>query len=101
VTITEHQAYTVEEVEFLRSCGTSHAEIVTRLDTTPGALAKALDRAGRPDLARPFWTIRRRQMSGTCHDCGATTSHPSYTRCQRCGHVARVETRRRNDGAAA
>lgn len=89
--------YYLEEVVFLKSCGTSDNQILTRLNVTPTALAKALEREGRQDLARPFWAIRRRMMAGVCSECGATTSHPSYTRCKPCGHVARVETRRRNE----
>jgi uncharacterized paraquat-inducible protein A len=93
--------YYLEEVTFLRSCGVSDAEILTRLNVSPTALAKALEREGRQDLARPFWAIRRRLMAGVCADCGDTTSHPSYTRCVRCGHVARLVTRRRNEAGDA
>jgi hypothetical protein len=70
----------VEEVEFLRSCGCTPAQILDRLHVAPGTLTRALYREGRPELARLFGsaaqTARRRQ----CVHCG----QPCDTKTTRC-----------------
>lgn len=45
------RAALVEDVEWLASFGTCFVEIARRLGKAPGALERALHRAGRPDLA--------------------------------------------------
>lgn len=55
--------YYAEEVEFLRSLGSSDAEITRALGVTPRNLARALYRVGRPDLARPFGRIEKRERA--------------------------------------
>lgn len=41
----------VDDVEWLASSGTAFIDIARRLGKNPGALERALYRAGRPDLA--------------------------------------------------
>jgi hypothetical protein len=91
VSSDEHGTYCIEEVEFLRSCAVSDAEIVRRMGTTAGALGKALRRAGRADLARPFESLyaRTRAVGRRC-ECGAPIASLSGKRCVPCGHRARV-----------
>ncbi len=45
-------AEVAEDVEWLTGCPAE--EITTRIGMTPSAIARALRRAGRPDLARAF-----------------------------------------------
>ena len=47
----------VEEVDML--AGELAEVIASRLGMTPGAIAKALSRAGHKDKARPFWALDR------------------------------------------
>jgi ribosomal protein L37E len=90
---TRRDAY-AEEVEFLRSCGLGDGEILRRLNTTATALSRALYRADRPDLARPFERIARgSRRNGTCRDCGTATNRVSSVRCVPCGYTYR-ESRR-------
>ena len=53
-----------EEVEDLRSYGSSPEDILTALGLKPGTLSRALYREGRADLAHPFdriaWAQRKR-----------------------------------------
>jgi hypothetical protein len=69
------RADVLDEVQFLREVGESDAAICARLDMTPAAVARALQRAGRPDLARPFEQLRERPLPGTCRFCGRPCSH--------------------------
>lgn len=53
-------ADTVEDVLDLRAAGESTDQIVKRLERRPESIGRALHRAGRTDLARPFWALARR-----------------------------------------
>ena len=77
-----------EDVEWLLSAGVGHTEIAARLKLKPGSVARALYRAGRPDLARPFNSLHVRSRDRQCVDCGGRCSHTS-TRCTACGIAAR------------
>lgn len=57
--------------------------IVEELDTTPAALERALQRAGRHDLARPFGQLKERDLRGPCLDCGKPRDRKA-TRCATC-----------------
>jgi hypothetical protein len=48
----------VEDVEFLMQAGEAPEQIMSRLGTSSGTLARYLARHERPDLARPFWRLR-------------------------------------------
>lgn len=80
----------LEEVEFLRSCGTSDAQIATRLGVQPGSVAKAVRRAGRPDLAAPFERLANaarprgpRDRKKVCPGCGGVCNAKSRA-CMAC-----------------
>lgn len=47
----------VEEIEWLSSFGMRPEDIATRLCTTVDALARAMYREARPDLANPFQRV--------------------------------------------
>lgn len=51
---TRRRRATVQDVTFMLDTGCSTHEICRRLDTNAPALARALRRYGRDDLARPF-----------------------------------------------
>lgn len=55
--VARRRAALIEDVDFLVSAGVVPATICERLHRAPGALARALDRAGRHDLARPFYRL--------------------------------------------
>lgn len=77
----------VEEVVFLRSCGTSDHEILHALHVTPAALSRALYREGRKDLAAPFARIQWRERSAICPQCGGPRDALARNRtglCYRC-----------------
>lgn len=61
----------VEEVVFLRSCGSSDRAILTALGVSAAALSRALYRADRADLARPFNRIQRQERRSGCPSCGS------------------------------
>ena len=48
----------IEDVEWMLDTGEAPERIPQRLGTTPAALTKRMRRAGRPDLAAPFQTVR-------------------------------------------
>ena len=50
----------LEEVEFLRDLGLGTERICERLKMKPAAIGRALYRAERPDLGRPFNALDRR-----------------------------------------
>lgn len=81
--LTPTQAADVEEVEFLTSFGMKPADIAERIGKSPEALARSLYRAGRVDLARPFWRHRPDAASRECTDCGATIWRGAV-RCRSC-----------------
>ncbi len=59
--------YTAEEVEFLHSMGYRPLAVAEHLGIDPGSVARALTRAGRADLAGPYWTAQstlRRRRAG-------------------------------------
>lgn len=84
----------VNEVEFLTSCGTSPAQIVNQIGIQPGSIAKSLTRAGRRDLARPFWPLKQHYQHAAkdCADCGTRISGES-TRCRPCANRHNAQTR--------
>jgi len=89
----------VEDVEFLLDNRTDPDSIPGRLGMTHAALAKAMHRAGRPDLARPFWraSAHHNDTPGQCRFCGEPTSRAVRTACAGCRNYARNETiNRRN-----
>lgn len=53
--------YYAEDVEFLRQGGCGDVEILRSLNVNAGQLMRALYRAGRADLARPFAAMEKRQ----------------------------------------
>lgn len=53
------ERWSVEDVEELLRTGAAHVEVCRRLGTTPAALARRLDRAGRRDLLPAAWAGRR------------------------------------------
>ena len=81
--MTPTQAADVEEVEFFTSIGLRPDDIAERIGKSPEALARSLYRAGRADLARPFWRHRVDAPSRTCADCGATIWRGAI-RCRSC-----------------
>ena len=82
----------IEDVEFLIGQGYEAQTVADRLGIAPGTLAKSLTRAGRNDLARPFWRADRLQKLGTCRFCGGDTSRKTNTCCQQCRPLAAMET---------
>ena len=71
-TLSEH---TAEEVEHLHALGESPLAVAQQLRLQPGSIAKALTRAGRADLATPYWRAqstldRRRAGVGPRHRRG-------------------------------
>jgi hypothetical protein len=82
--MTPTQAADIEEVEFLTRFGLGTDDIARRLGKQPGSLARSLYRAGRPELARPFWRQgRAERASMSCADCGATIWRGAL-RCRAC-----------------
>lgn len=65
------------------------AAVAADLGRTVGGLESAMQRAGRPDLARAFAMERNRQRKHPCADCGASVNHRA-TRCPRCAAVKRA-----------
>lgn len=61
----------VEEVEAMS--GVDPARICYALGLKPGSVAKAMYRAGRPDLAAPFnaldWHSRKHKLTKLCAPC--------------------------------
>lgn len=55
-----HRHPLAENVEWLTDAGESPDTIAARLGHTPSSLARALYRAGWPELARPYSRIGRR-----------------------------------------
>lgn len=45
----------IEDVEWMLRSGETAGGVCQRIDSTPAAIARRLDRAGRNDLARPFY----------------------------------------------
>lgn len=84
--LTKRDTY-VDEVEHLTSFGMSPTRILDALGVGAEALARGLSRAGRRDLARPYWRLRREERSRPCVDCGQTCSYRAQ-RCRRCGMLA-------------
>jgi hypothetical protein len=81
--MTPTQAADIEEVEFLSSFGLNADDIAQRIGKRPEALARSLYRAGRVDLARPFWQRRPDAATRSCSDCGATIWRGAL-RCRPC-----------------
>lgn len=79
--VTEARAALVEDIEWLLDAGESPTAILTRIDTTAGALSRRLHRTGRHDLAAHFTRLRNR--AHPCADCGTSISHGA-TRCRSC-----------------
>lgn len=81
--MTPRQEEYVEEVEFLRSCGISDPQILVKLNVTASALYRGLYRAGRPDLARAFGPLQKRQYprrdrrTGVCPECRGQCNYRS------------------------
>lgn len=78
----------VEEVEHLSSFGSSPQAILDSLGVSAQALARGLTRAGRRDLARPFWRLRTKERGRQCVDCGTDCSYRSQ-RCHPCAIAVR------------
>ncbi len=78
---TPGQTQTIEDVEWLLPSA-SPSEIATRLGTTVDALAKLFHRAGREDLARPFWreATRNRHSSPQAHREATQDALPGLAR---------------------
>lgn len=82
------------EIEQLHQAGTTPAEIVTDLQLEPLAIATALKNAGRPDLARPYWSLTTEQAPARCR-CGDPIERPGAS-CGRCIRVRLARARRRH-----
>lgn len=85
---SNHRADLVEDVEWMLDGGDTPTQILTRLATTPTAIARRLYRAGRPDLARLFNPTSVANRKRPCLDCGAPVHHKS-ARCRPCAICAR------------
>lgn len=82
-----------EDCDWLASFGVAPSEWPGRLGTTVAGLAKALYRAGRPDLARPLSAayhreLARRPSGGHCVVCGLPLTVGQRLACSR-RHAAR------------
>lgn len=87
----------LEEVEFMLEASESPHTIADMLGIKAGSVARALLRAGRPDLSNRFETARRSQESHPCADCGARVSWRTAERCRPCGNRHRERIRREGD----
>lgn len=77
----------VEDVEFLVSTGETAPAIAARLGRAPATLSRALYRAGRADLARPFERLAQAvRAPGVCAFCGGPCDHKARS-CWRCAVV--------------
>lgn len=84
VTRGRPSAITAEEAEFLLSCGQSPHEICRSLGIKAGSVARAMERAGRQELAATFERVRRATLAHPCVDCGGPVASPAAPRCRRC-----------------
>jgi hypothetical protein len=89
----------LDEVRFLQACGEAPTAICARLTMKPGAVARALQRAGAPDLARAFEQLRDRPLPGTCRFCGRPCSH-RRTACRAHKELYRYERQPRRQAVA-
>jgi hypothetical protein len=83
------RAVVVEEVEHLLSFGQPAPSIAKALGIREGSVARALLRAGRPDLAGKFERERRASEAHQCLDCSAPVACPKALRCRSCGYRER------------
>ena len=83
-----------EDVEWMLHNGEGISQILTRLGRTPTAIARALYRAGRGDLATPFNRLVLQAKRHPCHDCGRPGVNRNADRCARCAAIVREAKKR-------